>query len=420
MKKLSLKKKIIIYGILFFTLMILSNFIIKNHSKNKTEIAQIGEVQNTLKVNGFVVRNEEIIRTDHNLNHGVKYFFNDGEKVSKNGVLAQFYKNDSNAKYRYTIDSLNREIEILEKLNSSKYNYSQSINAVNSKINDEIKNLNIYLNDSNVKSSAESRNKILYLLNEKQIILGKNVDFDSKIKALKSEKERLELPNSNTVSEIKSPESGDFISHIDNFENKFDYKNLKFEDFTDFNPDNITPDKSQGNEIGKIIKSSTWYIVSKISESEADKISEGNEVKINIDGLNFIKNIPGKIETIKKDFSAKTYTLIISCEYMNKDIASIRNEEFKITSECHSGLVINRSSVHENPESINNNSEKNFGVYVIMGNYLKFKKINPTFWSDKEVVCKYSPIEEDDKNYLQLGDIIVTEGTDLYNGKKLT
>ncbi len=420
MKKLSLKKKIIIYGILFFTLMILSNFIIKNHSKNKTEIVQIGEVQNTLKVNGFVVRNEEIIRTDHNLNHGVKYFFNDGEKVSKNGVLAQFYENDANAKYRYKIDSLNREIEILEKLNSSKYNYSQSINAVNSKINDEIKNLNIYLNDSNVKSSAESRNKILYLLNEKQIILGKNVDFDSKIKALKSEKERLELPNSNTVSEIKSPESGDFISHIDNFENKFDYKNLKFEDFTDFNPDNITPDKSQGNEIGKIIKSPTWYIVSKISESEADKISEGNEVKINIDGLNFIKNIPGKIETIKKDFSAKTYTLIISCEYMNKDIASIRNEEFKITSESHSGLVISRNSVHENPESVNDTSEKNFGVYVIMGNYLKFKKINPTFWSDKEVVCKYSPIEEDDKNYLQLGDIIVTEGTDLYNGKKLT
>ena len=420
MKKLSLKKKIIIYGILFLVLMILSNFIIKNHSKNKTEIAQIGEVQNTLKVNGFVVRNEEIIRTDHNLNHGVKYFFNDGEKVSKNGVLAQFYENDSNAKYRYKIDSLNREIEILEKLNSSKYNYSQSINAVNSKINDEIKNLNIYLNDSNVKSSAESRNKILYLLNEKQIILGKNVDFDSKIKELKNEKERLELPNSNTVSEIKSPESGDFISHIDNFENKFDYKNLKFEDFTDFNPDNITPDKSQGNEIGKIIKSPTWYIVSKISESEADKISEGNEVKINIDGLNFIKNIPGKIETIKKDFSAKTYTLIISCEYMNKDIASIRNEEFKITSESHSGLVISRNSVHENPESVNDTSEKKFGVYVIMGNYLKFKKINPTFWSDKEVVCKYSPIEEDDKNYLQLGDIIVTEGTDLYNGKKLT
>ena len=56
---------------------------------------------------------------------------------------------------------------------------------------------------------------------------------------------------------------------------------------------------------------------------------------------------------------------------MNKDIASIRNEEFKITSESHSGLVISRNSVHENPESVNDTSEKNFGVYVIMGNYLK-------------------------------------------------
>ena len=418
MKKLSFKKKIIIYGVLFFVLVILSNLIVKNHSKNKTETAEMGEVQNTLKVNGFVVRDEEIIRANHDLKQCIKYLFNDGEKVSKNGVLAQLYKSDSNAKYGYKIDSLNREIEVLEKLNSSKYNYSQSINAINSKINDEIKNLNTYLNDSNVKSSIESRNKILYLLNEKQIILGKNIDFENKIEALQNEKEKLESPNSVAESEIKSPTSGDFISHIDNFENKFNYNNLKFEDFTGFNPDNVTPEDPQGNEIGKIIKSSTWYIVSKISENEANRMSEGDEVKINVDGLNFIKNIPGKIETVKKDFSEGTYTLIVSCEYMNKDIASIRNEEFKITSESYSGLIINRNAVHEQPES-DNSSEKNFGVYVIMGNYLKFKKINPTFWNDKEVVCKYSPVEEANKNYLQLGDIVVTEGTDLYSGKKL-
>ena len=77
---------------------------------------------------------------------------------------------------------------------------------------------------------------------------------------------------------------------------------------------------------------------------------------------------------IKKDFDEGSYTLIISCNYMNKDLASIRNEEFKITSESYSGLIINRNAVHEQPES-DNSSEKNFGVYVIMGNYLKFKKL---------------------------------------------
>lgn len=418
MKKISFKKKIIIYGILFFVLAISSHFIIKNHSKSKTEMAEIGEIQNTLKVNGFVVRDEEVIQTDHDLKSCVKYLFNDGEKVSKNGVLAQFYDNDSNAKFGYKIDSLNKEIELLEKLNSCKYNYSQSINAVNSKINDEIKNLRTYLNDSNIKSSIESRNNILYLLNEKQIILGKNVDFEDKIQDLKNEKEKLASQNCSIISEIKSPTSGDFISHIDNFENKFNYKNLKFEDFTGFNPESITPESSNGNEIGKIIKSPTWYIVSKIDENEAKRTLEGSEVKISVDGLNFIKNIPGKVEVVKKDFDEGNYTLIISCEYMNKDLASIRNEEFKITSESYSGLIINRNAVHEDPEP-SDTSERKFGVYVVMGNYLKFKKINPAFWSDKEVVCSYTPTEEADNNYLQLGDLVVTEGTDLYSGKKI-
>ena len=103
---------------------------------------------------------------------------------------------------------------------------------------------------------------------------------------------------------------------------------------------------------------------------------------------------------------------------MNKDLASIRNEEFKITSESYSGLIINRNAVHEDPEP-SDTSERKFGVYVVMGNYLKFKKINPTFWSDKEVVCSYTPTEEADNNYLQLGDLVVTEGTDLYSGKKI-
>ena len=418
MKKLSLKKKITIYGILFLLLAVSSHLIIKSHSKNKTETAEMGEIQNTLTVNGFVVRNEEIIYADHDDKSCIKYFFNDGEKVSKNGVLAQFYKSDSNAKFGYKIDSINKEIEILEKLNSSKYNYSQSINAVNSKINDEIKNLNTYLNDSDVKSSIESRNKILYLLNEKQIILGKNIDFENKIQDLKNEKEKLTSSESNIISEVKSPTSGDFISHVDNFENKFNYKNLKFEDFTNFNPDNVTPENPKGNAIGKIIKSPTWYIVSKISSKEADKISEGNEIKIGVDGLNFIKNIPGKIEMIKKDFNEDSYTLIISCNYMNKDLASIRNEEFKITFGSYSGLVINRNAIHEQPAS-NNSSESNFGVYVVIGDYLKFKKINPIFWSEKEVVCNYTPTEEADNNYLQLGDLVVTEGTDLYVDKKI-
>lgn len=420
MKKRSFKKKIIIYGILFFLLAISSHFIIKSHSKNKTETAEMGEVHNTLKVNGFAIRNEEIIHADLDLKSCVKFIFNNGERISKNGVLAQIYEDNSGTESSYKIDFINKEIEVLEKLNSAKYNYSQSINALNSKINDEIKNLSTYLNNSDVKSSNKCRNNLLYLLNEKQIILGKNVDFDSKIQALKSEKEKLTSSNKKIISEIKSPSSGVFTSRIDGFENKFDYKNLEFADFTDFNPDNIFPESLNGNEIGKIIKSPTWYIVSKISENEASRISEGNDVKINVDGLNFVKDIPGKIETIKKDFSEGNYILIVSCEYMNKDLASIRNEEFKITSESHSGLIINRNAVHEQQKSSDNdNTENNFGVYVIIGNYLKFKKIDPVFWSENKVVCKYTSVQEADNNYLQLGDIVVTEGTDLYSGKRI-
>lgn len=50
------------------------------------------------------------------------------------------YPSAENAKISYKIDDLNKEMEILEKLNFTKYNISKGINFINSQINDEIKN----------------------------------------------------------------------------------------------------------------------------------------------------------------------------------------------------------------------------------------------------------------------------------------
>ena len=96
---------------------------------------------------------------------------------------------------------------------------------------------------------------------------------------------------------------------------------------------------------------------------------------------------------------------------MNKNIAFLRKENFKFNIQKYKGLKINKHAVYKNE------SDSSWGVYVKRGNYLKFKKINPIYWGEKEVICSYSLEEAADENYIQVGDLTVKNGKNLYDGK---
>ena len=57
--------------------------------------------------------------------------------------------------------------------------------------------------------------------------------------------------------------------------------------------------------------------------------------------------------------------------------------------------------------------------YVKAGNYLKWKSVVPLFLNSDSVVCKYDAEEYMNENYLQPGDNVVVNGSDLYIGKKI-
>lgn len=412
--KIIKSKKIIFYMIFFILAVALVLKIVGvNFLNYEIQVAEIDSAQQSITATGFIVRNEEKIEIAKNQKALLKYFVSDGERVSRHGTIAGVYAGLSDAKASYKIDNIDKEIEILEKLNLCKYNFSQSINSVNKKINEEIKNLLVVMADSKLTEISGIRDKILYFLNERQIILGKDVDFSGKINSLKSEKEK--LASVKVISEIKSPESGDFVSKVDNYENVVDYKNVKSINFSDLNLDEIHPDVGDVDTcIGKIIKSSTWYVIFKIEEEKISEFSSLDDVTLSVDGLDYVKDIPAKIERVNKDSNSKDFIVLVSCDYMNEKLASLRKEEFNIKFKRYEDIRVKKKAIHQNKE----NSDE-FGVYVVKGNYLKFKKVNPIFWSEEDVICAYEDSQISDEGYLQIGDKIIVGGKDVHEGKKI-
>ena len=186
MKRKKLKKIIISCFLFLLRLVLIFYFFYRGKFGINFQIAELREVKDSLRATGIVVRDEEIITAPEESKSFLKYLVKDGDKSPKNGVIAEVYDSSDSAKASYKIDLLDKEIKVLEKLNSCQYNFSQSINALNKKISEEVKNLLVSANDFQVADSINLRNKILYFLNEKKIILGKSVNFEEKIQELKN------------------------------------------------------------------------------------------------------------------------------------------------------------------------------------------------------------------------------------------
>lgn len=412
MKRFNFKKIIITVFVGIFIYLIY-RFVSYKNSCVETQMAETGDIKDSIETVGIAVRDEFVLNKDSYNNDSLKYLFSDGEKVAKNSPIAEVYKSSEDAKASYKIDSINKEIEVLEKLNFSRYNIFRGVNFINNQINEEIKNLLISQGDIKLLESNEYKQKILYLLNEKQIILGKDISFDDRIKALEEEKNQLISSYSKSVSVINAPESGEFISHTDGYENIVNYKNITHSNFENLNFDNVSYNYSNNS---KIIKSETWYIICKVNSDEFSKVSVGDEVKVNVLSLDFASDIPCRIESAVKRSESEDLIVVLSCDYMNKNLASVRKEKIKIDLKEYSGIKINKNAIHN---YLDDNNAFQTGVYVKCGDYLKFKRAVPIFWGLTDVICSYTAEEDNDVDYIHSGDKAVVKGTNLYRGKRV-
>ncbi len=419
MRRLKFNKIFLICFLVALFGFVIYHFGIKHFIGAEIQAVEYGKSRDIIETDSVFVRDEIVLKNDSYNSNNLKYLLSDGERISKNGVIAEVYSSAENAKKSYKIDDLDKEIEVLEKLNLTKYNIFKGINFINTQINEEIKNWLLAFGDVKFLEARECRQKILYLLSERQVVLGKNIDLDEKIKQLRAEKSDLLSSFSSKLSVVKSPESGDFINDIDGYEDLFDYKNILNSDLNNLDFEKIVNRSYKNSDtrvVGKIIKSEDWYMICNIPEEKADKLSVGEEVKVSMPSSESFSEIPCIVSAINKKSNSNEFILIISCNYMDKNLACVRNENISIILNEYSGLKVKRSAIHK---YTNTEKEGELGVYVKVGGYLKLKKVKPLFWSDSEVVCAYDSEEILDDSYLQIGDNVVDKGINLFDGKRL-
>lgn len=366
----------------------------------KTETAMIYSSADTVTFKGVYIRDESVIKKYYT---GVmSYPVSDGSKVANGSVIAYVYADESDIELNRRIEELNNEIELLESAQNPGTVLTAQPDFIASLIGEEYRTVTTMIAKKDLSDLKKHRDKLLTLMSIYQIAVNQEDGYDDRITQLQAEVADLERQRKNYTATVKSPDSGYFVSYTDGYENilKVDnVSNVTAELIKDViaNERQMREERS-ANEIGKLVNGYNWKIAGIIDNSDS-VYNAGDEVKLTF--ASTPDNITAVIESLQPTENENEWVVILRCEEMTYDLVQTRVERVSMTLNDFEGIRVPREAIR-----FNQNNEK--GCYVLWGQRVLFKKIDPIYEDDTFILSRITS----DEDYVCVYDDVIIEGVD--------
>ena len=366
-----------------------------------TQAAMVYTATDGLEITGHIIRQETVVE---NSSSGVLHFLvSDGERVAKNGVIAEIYDSASVSITVSKIDEISERIKDIEEIAAYNDIQAPDIALANSKVNNALNDMIYNLSAGNYSTVHEDSAELLSVINRRQAITGEQTDFSYQLDSLKSELESLNASLPSPKGSVTAPLSGYFVSTVDGYENVLGTDNL--DEITPEKIDALKAEKPSGKAVGKIVSDYEWYIAAKVTVNESLKYKQDQslEIKTNIKSSPIL---PVTVKQINLSEKGDEATVIFSCKQMNSKLASMRSGSMTVITKQHTGLRLSRDALRV--------VDGTAGVYVITGITVKFIPVEVIYSTEDYILCKQ---EQSNDTVLRLYDEVVVKGKKLYDGK---
>lgn len=367
----------------------------------RTETAVFSDMSDGLNITGVIIRNETLVSAGDS---GVLHFvIGDGNRVAKDGVIANIYDSESASIILERIDSVNGKITDIEEMLSYNNLEAADLDMINAKVRQNLNNLIICGGNGNYDAFSDKSDELLSAYNRRQAAMGETADFSAQLSALKAEKDQLAASLPAAKGTLRADRSGYFVSKADGYEGVL----------TCDSPESITPEYLNGikaetvadNTVGKIVSDYEWYIAAEVSINESLNFKEGDALTIYTSVKSYPK-LPVTVSKINISESSGGAVVLFACNDMNSELASMRTGPMTVVKKEYSGLKV--------PTSARRVVDSKLGVYVLTGMQVKFVEVNVLFTDGDYMICEK---QTSDDTVLRLYDEVIVKGKNLYDGK---
>lgn len=374
------------------------------YSPIKTESVQQYTIEETVYAKGIAIRDEVPVE---GVSSGiVSYFYDDGVRVITGTPVAEVHSSWQSVQNKHRIEEIDEEIERLSKIQKSTSGVA-NVSAISEEIEEQIGNLISINGSGQLQNAQQVCNDLQDALNKKAIAIRNVSDFSDKISQLENEKATLQNQLSTQVNQLFSPAYGYFSSYCDTACEMVTTDLLL--DATVSQLEEMAEIQYEQNRSysGKVILGYNWYYAALVSAEDAKKFSIGTTASLYFGSSSFDAT-PGTVTQMIQDDSSEKIAVIFSCDYMSQEISRLRNSSVQIELGTYKGLKI--------PYKALRFQDGLQGVYVVANQVLEFKKVDIVY---DDVGFFISKIDGNNSDLVQLYDDIVTEGTELYEGKSV-
>ena len=218
-----------ILAVVYVTYLLIS----ANFDMYPTENAIKTTVTRTISADGFIIREETVIKND---SQGVlSYNIDNGAAVEANSAIARVYSNEADAVANSRADELEAKVRLLQESQNSSLTGAVSVDVINNSIKSNLIN---YLYDANkldLSSVKNDADRLLTYINQRQLLTGKITNFNEQISALNAQISQLRSSAGSSTGSVVTPVAGYFSEFCDGYEDSFPFSRVKDMTLSDLN-----------------------------------------------------------------------------------------------------------------------------------------------------------------------------------------
>lgn len=383
-----------------------------NRDRYDTETADEVVEQEKLELKAFLVRDEEYI--NQKTTGTVVPLIKDGMRVASGDAVARVCASDEDAANVSALleakESLARYQEISEQTELNALDMEKLNKTIDASFTELVRTSNSGDFSELSRNIEELENKLA----SKQILKDGTIDLTAKFNELNSKIQTLESKSINT-SDVLAPLSGYYISNLDGYENAMDYN--KISDLTVSEAEKLFEKKpgDVSGQMGKIVGSYKWYLVTVMDSKYSLLMSEGEKMKINMPYYGF-KNVEVVVEKISTTQNDKV-AVAFSCNMMNETYANMRTEDIELVFKEYTGYKINSSAIrHEKDEK----GKEVDVVYILRGDIMNARVIDIIYDAGDYVIVSEESKATSGYRPIKRYDEVIVKGRNLSDGKSIS
>lgn len=383
-----------------------------NRDRYDTETADEVVEQEKLELKAFLVRDEEYI--NQKTTGTVVPLIKDGMRVASGDAVARVCASDEDAANVSALleakESLARYQEISEQTELNALDMEKLNKTIDASFTELVRTSNSGDFSELSRNIEELENKLA----SKQILKDGTIDLTAKFNELNSIIQTLESKSINT-SDVLAPLSGYYISNLDGYENAMDYN--KISDLTVSEAEKLFEKKpgDVSGQMGKIVGSYKWYLVTVMDSKYSLLMSEGEKMKINMPYYGF-KNVEVVVEKISTTQNDKV-AVAFSCNMMNETYANMRTEDIELVFKEYTGYKINSSAIRREKDEKGKEVDV---VYILRGDIMNARVIDIIYDAGDYVIVSEESKATSGYRPIKRYDEVIVKGRNLSDGKSIS